>query len=46
MKVNFWVDAEDEVIELDDDATEEDILEEFDNWLNGSISFGWCIEED
>lgn len=46
MKVNFWVDGEDEVITLDDDMTEEDIKEEFQAWFNGSVSCGWTIVEE
>lgn len=46
MKVRFWISADDEVIELDDDMTEEDIEMEYDNWFTGCISSGWYIEED
>ena len=46
MKVNFWVNGEDEIITLDDDMTEEDIEEEFQMWFNGSVSCGWAIVEE
>lgn len=46
MKIKFWIDADDEVIELDDDVTEEDIEMEFESWFNGCVSCGWYIEED
>lgn len=46
MKVNFWVDGEDEIITLDDDMTEEDIEEEFQMWFNGCVSCGWGIVEE
>lgn len=46
MKVNFWVDGEDEIITLDDDMTEEDIEEEFQMWFNGCVSCGWTIVKE
>lgn len=46
MKVNFWINGEDEILTLDDDITEEDIEEEFQAWFNGSVSCGWIIVEE
>lgn len=46
MKIRFWIDADDEVIELDEDVTEDEIEMEYDNWFNGHVASGWCIEED
>ncbi len=46
MKVCFWIDADDDIIELDDDLTREEIEEEFQMWVDGSLSCGWWIEED
>ena len=46
MKVYFWIDADNETIELDDDATENDIDDEFQSWVDGSLACGWTIEEE
>ena len=46
MKIKFWIDADEEVIELDDDATEEEIQDEFEMWFSGCISSGWYVTED
>ena len=46
MKLHFWIDADDDIIELDDDLTKEEIEEEFQMWVDGSLSCGWWIEED
>jgi len=46
MKIRFWIDADYEVIEFDDDVTEEEIETEFDNWFDGCVASGWSIEED
>ena len=46
MKIIFWVDSDNETIELDDNMTEEEIQEEFDLWLNGTIHCGWSIEKE
>ena len=46
MKVCFWIDKDEEKVELDDDMTEEEIQSEFDMWLAGVIHCGWYIEED
>ena len=46
MKIKCWIDADEKVIELDDNATEEEIEMEFDNWFNGCVSTGWYVMED
>lgn len=46
MKIKFWIDADEEVIELDDNVTEEDIKMEFEMWFDGCVSCGWYVTED
>lgn len=31
-----------ENIEVEDDATEDELQEEFQNWLNNNTDMGWC----
>ena len=44
--IKFYVDAMEEVVEFDDDATEEEIYEQFEMWLDGSMSSGWYEEDE
>ena len=43
-KVKFYVEAYSEEVEFEDDATEEEIQDEFENWLDGSVQYGWYEE--
>lgn len=46
MKIMFWIKADKEIIEMPDDATEEEIREEFNNWFDGCVSASWDRIDD
>ena len=46
MKIMFWINADEEVIEMPDDATEEEIREEFNLWFDGCVSASWDKVDD
>ena len=43
-RIKFYVEAYSEVVEVEDDATEEEIQDEFESWLDGSVQYGWYEE--
>ena len=45
MEIIFWVSADKEIVEFDNNATEEEIQEEFALWLDGAIQYGWYKKE-
>ena len=45
-KVKFSVDADELVVELPDNYTEEDIWKTFQAWLDSMVSLGWYFIEE
>ena len=45
MKVRFYIEEAEEVVDIDDDATDEEIQEYYDMWFNGNAEGSWNVEE-
>lgn len=43
-RIKFYVEAYSEVVEVEDDATEEEIMDDFENWMDGAVESGWYEE--
>lgn len=50
MKIEFWVavgsESKNEILELPDSSTGEEIAETYDQWLGDNADTGWNILED
>ena len=44
--VHFYVIETDEYLKFNDSATEEEIQDEFEMWLDGAVEYGWYITDD
>lgn len=44
--VHFYVEATDEYLKFDDSATEKEIQDEFEIWLDGSVEYSWYITDE
>ena len=39
--INFYVEYEDDYFKYADNTTDEQIQNDFENWLNGAVTYGW-----
>lgn len=47
MKIKFIINADEDIVELDDNATEEEIVNELMDWVKRCVRYNWeIIEED
>lgn len=46
MRIYVWIDFDEEYIDLDDNATDEEIENEFQSWVNGVLHCGYTIVDE
>lgn len=39
--INFYVEYEDDYFKYADNTTDEQIQNDFENWLDGAVTYGW-----